>query len=140
MFPQPNWIRVLHEKTSKTQDLALLSNAFAELDIWNGIKYKFQAGFDLGAKNYRDFTPSTAGGAMFTAPPQKASGQYNTNFHYSWTIENMLMYNHKFGNHNIDALVGYSAQKYSNEYNQLTATDFPSDDIPWMGAGATKKR
>ena len=125
MFPQPNWIRVLHEKTSKTQDLALLSNAFAELDIWNGIKYKFQAGFDLGAKNYRDFTPSTAGGAMFTAPPQKASGQYNTNFHYSWTIENMLMYNHKFGNHNIDALVGYSAQKYSNEYNQLTATDFP---------------
>lgn len=50
MFPQPNWIRVLHEKTSKTQDLALLSNAFAELDIWNGIKYKFQAGFDLGAK------------------------------------------------------------------------------------------
>ena len=128
MFPQPNWIRVLHEKTSKTQDLALLSNAFAELDIWNGIKYKFQAGFDLGAKNYRDFTPSTAGGAMFTAPPQKASGQYNTNFHYSWTIENMLMYNHKFGNHNIDALVGYSAQKYSNEYNQLTATDFPSDD------------
>ena len=48
------------------------------------------------------------------------------------------MYNHKFGNHNIDALVGYSAQKYSNEYNQLTATDFPSDDIPWMGAGATK--
>ena len=50
----------------------------------------------------------------------------------------MLMYNHKFGNHNIDALVGYSAQKYSNEYNQLTATDFPSDDIPWMGAGATK--
>ena len=138
MFPQPNWIRVLHEKTSKTQDLALLSNAFAELDIWNGIKYKFQAGFDLGAKNYRDFTPSTAGGAMFTAPPQKASGQYNTNFHYSWTIENMLMYNHKFGNHNIDALVGYSAQKYSNEYNQLTATDFPSDDIPWMGAGATK--
>ena len=138
MFPQPNWIRVLHEKTSKTQDLALLSNAFAELDIWNDIKYKFQAGFDLGAKNYRDFTPSTAGGAMFTAPPQKASGQYNTNFHYSWTIENMLMYNHKFGNHNIDALVGYSAQKYSNEYNQLTATDFPSDDIPWMGAGATK--
>ena len=135
---KPNWIRVLHEKTSKTQDLALLSNAFAELDIWNGIKYKFQAGFDLGAKNYRDFTPSTAGGAMFTAPPQKASGQYNTNFHYSWTIENMLMYNHKFGNHNIDALVGYSAQKYSNEYNQLTATDFPSDDIPWMGAGATK--
>lgn len=138
MFPQPNWIRVLHEKTSKTQDLALLSNAFAELDIWNGIKYKFQAGFDLGAKNYRDFTPSTAGGAMFTAPPQKASGQYNTNFHYSWTIENMLMYNHKFGDHSIDALVGYSAQKYTNEYNQLTATDFPSDDIAWMGAGATK--
>ena len=138
MFPQPNWVRVLKEKTSKTQDLALLSNAFAELSIWNGIKYKFQAGFDLGATNYRSFTPSTAGGAMFTAPPQKASGEYNTNFHYSWTIENMLMYNQQFGEHSVDLLLGYSAQKYTNEYNQLTATDFPDDDIPWMNAGATK--
>ncbi len=138
MFPQPNWLRVLHEKTSKTQDFTLLSNAFAEIDIWKGIKYKFQVGVDLGAQNYRDFTPSTAGGQMFAAPPQKASGQYSTNFRYSWTVENMLTYNRTFGQHTIDALLGYSAQKCSNEYNQLTATDFPSDDIPWMTAGATK--
>lgn len=138
MFPQPNWLRVLKEKTSRTKDFTLLSNAFAEVDIWKGLKYKFQVGIDLGAQNYRDFTPSTAGGAMFTAPPQKASGQYNTNFRYSWTVENMLTYSRTFGEHNIDALLGYSAQKYTNEYNQLTATDFPSDDIPWMNAGATK--
>lgn len=138
MFPQPNWVRVLTEKTSKTQEISLLSNAFAELDIWNGIKYKFQAGFDLGANNFRAFTPSTAGGAMFQAPPQKASGQYDNNFHYSWTIENMLMYNQRFGEHSIDALVGYSAQKYTNEFSRLTATDFPDDNIPWMNAGATK--
>lgn len=119
MFPQPNWIRVLHEKTSKTQDLALLSNAFAELDIWNGIKYKFQAGFDLGAKNYRDFTPSTAGGAMFTAPPQKASGQYNTNFHYSWTIEMMYDYYNK----KVDGLLYQvdipRASGFSNIYSNI---------------------
>lgn len=138
MFPQPNWIRVLTEKTNKTKELALLSNAYAELDIWNGFKYKFQAGFDLAANNFRAFTPSTAGGAMFQAPPQKASGVYDTNFHYSWTLENMLMYNNRFGEHNLDVLLGYSAQKYIKEYSRLSATDFPDDDIPWMNAGATK--
>lgn len=138
MFPQPNWVRVLTEKTNRTKELALLSNAFAELDIWNGLKYKFQAGFDLAANNYRAFTPSTAGGAMFQAPPQKASGVYDSNFHYSWTLENMLMYNQRFGEHSIDALLGYSAQKYIKEYSRLSATDFPDDDIPWMNAGATK--
>lgn len=138
MFPQPNWVRVLKEKTNRTQELTLLSTAFAEVDIWKGLKYKFQAGLDLTSNNFRAFTPSTAGGAMFTAPPQKASGEYSTNFKYNWTIENTLTYNKTFGEHTVGALIGYTAQKSGNEYNRLSATDFPDDEIRWMRPGATK--
>ena len=46
MFPQPNWRRVLDEKIDQRKTITVLSNMFAELDIWNGIKYKFQAGVD----------------------------------------------------------------------------------------------
>ncbi len=138
MFPQPNWIRVLKEKTSRTQEVLLLTTAFAEVDIWKGLKYKFQAGLDLTSNNFRGFSPSTIGGGMFTAPPQKAVGLYDTHFKYNWTIENTLTYNETFGEHTVGALVGYTAQKYGDEYNQLNATDFPDDDIRWMNAGATK--
>lgn len=139
MFPQPNWVRVLKEKTSKTQEVALLGTAFAELNIWDGLTYKFQAGLDLTSSNFRGFSPSTIGGAMFTAPPQKAVGEYSTIFKYNWTVENTLSYDKTFGeDHTVGALVGYTAQKFTEEYNRLNATDFPDDDIRWMTAGATK--
>lgn len=138
LFPQPNWRRVLDEKTDRRKAISILSNAFAELDIWNGIKYKFQAGVDIGAKNHRDFTPSTSGGAFNVAPPQKATANFNTEFYYNWTIENMLMYNKKIKEHSIDALIGYTAQKYTWEASELSGTDFPDDDISWIDAAATK--
>lgn len=138
MFPQPNWRRVLDEKVDRRKTITVLSNAFAELDIWQGIKYKFQAGIDIGAKNERDFTPSTAGGAFNIAPPQKATGNFNTEFYYNWTVENMLMYSKTIKEHSIDALIGYTAQKYTWEASELSGTDFPDDDISWIDAAATK--
>lgn len=138
MFPQPNWRRVLDEKIDRRKTISVLSNVFAELDIWNGIKFKFQAGVDIGSKNYRDFTPSTAGGAFNIAPPQKATANFNTDFYYNWTVENMLMYTKTFKEHNIDALVGYTAQKYTWEGSNLSGTDFPDDDISWIDAAATR--
>lgn len=137
-FKWPNWIRALEEKTNDYKVLTLLSNAFLEADIWNGIKYKFQAGIDLGARNQRTFTPSTAGGGMGTPPPVKADGNYNSEFYYNWTIENMLMYDKTFGEHTVGALIGYTAQKYRKEWGNLSGTDFPDDDIQWIDAAATK--
>ena len=138
MFPQPNWLRVLKEKIDKTKVLGLLSTAYAELDIWNGIKYKFQAGIDLNSRNARTFSSSLVGGDAYSAPPQKAVGTFDAGFHYSWNVENMLMYNKTFAEHSVDALFGYSAQMYTWEGNSLYGTDFPDDDITWIDAAATK--
>ncbi|MDR1092194.1 MAG: SusC/RagA family TonB-linked outer membrane protein, partial [Prevotella sp.] len=138
MFPQPNWLRVLKERLDRRKNITVLSNAFAELDIWSGIKYKFQIGLDLGSNNHRDFIPSTAGGDFHVAPPQKATANFNTGFYYTWTAENMLMYSNRFGDHFVDALAGYSTQKYTWEGNTLSGTDFPDDDISWIDAAATK--
>lgn len=138
MFPQPNWLRVLKERTNNTKRLTLLSNAFAEVELFKGIKYKLQAAIDLGSSNHRTFTPSTSGGGMFTAPPQKATGGYEANFYYNWTLENLLTYSRSFKEHKVDLLLGYSAQKYTGEYSNITGTDFPDDDITWVDAAATK--
>ena len=40
--------------------------------------------------------------------------------------------------HSIDALIGYTAQKYTWEGSDLSGTDFPDDDISWIDAAATK--
>lgn len=138
-FPSPNWLNVVNEKLSDMRTFSLLGNVFAELDIWKGIKYKFQAGLDWGTSRYRAFNPSIIGGsAGGAAPPQPATGEYGTNFRYNWTVENMLMYNNRFGDHSVDLLVGYTAQKSNSEHGNLKGTDFPDDKISWLNVAATK--
>lgn len=138
MFPQPNWIRYLNERYNNHRILTLLSNAYIDVEIIEGLKYRFQTGVDLGSRRNRIWTPSTAGGGLFTAPPVKANANYNSAIYYNWTLENTLTYNKTFGEHSFDALLGYSAQKYNYEWGNLSGTDFPDDDISWIDAAATK--
>lgn len=138
-FPSPNWVNVINEKQSDMRNFSLLGNVFAELDIWKGIKYKLQAGLDWGASRYRSFNPSIIGGAAGgAAPPRPATGEFGTNFRYNWTIENMLTYTNRFGDHAIDLLAGYTAQKSNSENGSLQGTDFPDDKISWLNVAATK--
>ncbi len=101
------------------------------------MKYKFQAGVELENTSHRTFTPSTVGGKLGQAPPQPASGTFNSGFYYSWLLENILTYNKSFKDHNFELLAGYSAQKYTWEGSSLNATDYPDDEIAWLDAAAT---
>lgn len=137
MFSQPNWYRVLTEKQNKLSKVHVLANSFAEIEIIDGLKYKFQTGVELENESHRTFTPSTVGGKLGQAPPQPASGTYNSGFYYSWLAENILTYTKSIKDHNLELLAGYSAQKYVWEGSDLSATDYPDDEISWLDAAAT---
>lgn len=137
MFSQPNWYRVLTEKQNKLSKVHVLANSFAEIEIIDGLKYKFQTGIELENESHRTFTPSTVGGKLGQAPPQPASGTYNSGFYYSWLAENILTYTKSIKDHNLELLAGYSAQKYVWEGSDLSATDYPDDEISWLDAAAT---
>jgi TonB-linked SusC/RagA family outer membrane protein len=137
LFPNPNWYRVLKEKQDFEKDARLLSNAYVTVDILDGLQYRFRADIDMEQTNVFAFNPSTSGGAVFTAPPQKATGAYRTGFQTTWLTENMLSYRKEWKGHTFDALVGYTAQKYHWEGSTLEKTDYASDEIPWLNAAAT---
>jgi len=138
-FNQVNWVRKMRERVDKNKTFTVVSNVFAELNIWEGLNYKFMAGADLSSNNHRQFNPSTSAGNWNSSPPWKASGNYTTGFNYNWLIENMLTYNKVFAEkHKLDILAGYTSQKSTWEGSKLNGSDFPGDEIPWMDAAATK--
>ncbi|WP_165020255.1 SusC/RagA family TonB-linked outer membrane protein [Dysgonomonas sp. ZJ279] len=138
-FNQVNWVRKMQERTDKNKTFTVLNNFFAELDIWDGIKYKLQAGADISSNNRRVFNPSTSAGNWNSTPPWKASGEYHTGFNYNWTVENMLTYDKTFSEkHKLNLLAGYSAQKSTWEGSSLYGSDYPDDEIPWIDGAATK--
>lgn len=138
LFSQPNWYRNLMESTNRTKSTRLLANAMAELRFLKDFGFKTSLSLDLMGSNRRMFQPSTYG-VSGNAPINRARGEYQTNFYYSWLTENTLTYSKSFHqNHNLDVLVGYSAQKFSQENNLLTGIDFPDNDVEWIDAAAIR--
>lgn len=139
-FTQPNWYKTLTESTNRLKSTRLLSNAFAEFEIIKDLKFKSSISLDLLGQNQRAFKPSTVGtAANSNLPPNLATASYNTSFYYSWLTENTLNYARTFGkHHSVDLISGYSAQKFRQENNTLTGTDFPDDAVSWIDAAAIK--
>ncbi|GAA4435572.1 TonB-dependent receptor [Ravibacter arvi] len=140
MFPNPNWFRVLTERENPLVRKNFIVNAFGELEIIKGLKYKLKADADIGDSKSRYWSPSTAQGGMFTAPPTPAAGSYSTSGYSNWQVENTLNYFKTIGgNHNFEALAGYSAQKVRSESSAINGTEFPDDEISWITAASVRR-
>ncbi|WP_208644893.1 SusC/RagA family TonB-linked outer membrane protein [Mucilaginibacter kameinonensis] len=138
MFPNPNYYLVLTQITNKTKAARVLANGFAEVKLIDGLKFKTTINVNTDNTVNRQFTPSTAQGGLGSAPPQPASGSYNTSNFLTWLSENTLNYQKAFNKHHIDFLAGYSYQKYSTENSSIAASQFPDDNIQWINAATTR--
>lgn len=137
LFPNPNWLRVVQEVKNRKKATRLLSNAYVEIEVLDGLKFKSSANVDLSNSQLLYFKPSTAGG-IFAPPPQKTQAAITTTSYYSWLTENMLTYTKTFNeDHHLDVLLGYTAQKYRYDYSKLNGTDFPDDAVTTLSAAAT---
>lgn len=138
LFTFPNWKKSMSDRINLTSSIRLLSNAYAEIDFLENFHFKSSLSLDLGSFKHRFFNPSTAGD-IFAPPPKMATGSYTTNLYNSWLTENTINFDKTISeNHHVNALIGYSAQKFSQENNSLTGTDFPDDAISWIDAAAIR--
>jgi TonB-linked SusC/RagA family outer membrane protein len=138
IFSQPNWYRNLMESTNRIKSTRLLTNAFAEWDFMRDLTFKTSISLDILGSNRRMFQPSTYG-TSGNAPRNRATAEYATEFYYSWLTENTLKYSKTLNlNHNVDVLIGYSAQKFIKENTILTGIDFPDNVVEYIDAAAIK--
>ncbi|WP_183557829.1 SusC/RagA family TonB-linked outer membrane protein [Mucilaginibacter sp. SP1R1] len=133
LFGNPNWYRVATEATNNTQKGRLLSNAYANIEIIKDLNFRTSLNIDYVNEQNQQWNPSTTGG-LFAPPPIVANASTYSNIYYSWLAENTLNYKHNFGDHNFDVLVGYTAQKYHQNYNQESGYGFPNDNISSLAA------
>ena len=137
MFSMPNYYQVLRLSVNRTKNLTLLSNAYASYELADGLKYKISANINTDNSIYRSFAPSTVrGGAQ---PASSADANYNTSSFLSWLLEHTLTYTKTFNaKHNLDAFVGYSAQKSDFENSSINGAQFPDDNIQWLNVAASR--
>ena len=111
----------------------ILVNAFAEAEILSGLKYKFNLGYTNNSTYARDYHKRYEVGSLFIHPTNDLSEGKSQNVLV--LLENTLNYSKDFGKHSVQALAGYTYQKYNYKYTVSSRTDLP-DGIESLDAGA----
>lgn len=112
----------------------LLSNINLNVNILNGLDFKSSLGLSYNKIDEDYFRPSTLGGYNLAAP-SKATGKYWGYTTTNWVWENTLTYHLELGRNDLNLLAGISAQRESVERVEMTASDFPNDNVTSLNAG-----
>lgn len=139
MFANANYYLLLKDKQNKSKTLRGTVNAFADVKIIDGLKYRISLNAEVRNSVTESWTPSYINGGMFTAPPNPAVGAYATSNGVNWLIENTLNYNKTFlDDHTFDVLLGYTTQKNTQQNATINASDYPDDELGWFGSAITR--
>lgn len=132
----PNPLNSLEFAGTKDKYFRGLGGAYAEYQIFSGLKAKYSYNVDYTSENSFNFNPSTVGGESNPAPVVPNSNTYkNTTF--NWLSELLLSYDKNFGtNHHVSAVAGFSAQKERMNAISLFADNYPDDLVKTINAAA----
>ena len=118
----------------QTTGLGTYNNFYGEIKCpWvSGLKYRVNLGL-----NYRhNKNGSYTGTGVFSDSPSANSGAGNGNSTmWNWAIEHMLTYDKTFGDHTINAVALYSAEKNHYESTYMSASQLFDDRLLWYNLG-----
>lgn len=114
----PVWRNDYYTEVTRGQNTQLLTNAFAELELIKGLKFKSIIGYNI-ANSFGVYGQPYA--LPTTIDPQAGIGGYyqeNWGRGNQWNWVNTLNYERSFGDHNLNFLVGTDALKGTGAYIQ----------------------
>jgi TonB-linked SusC/RagA family outer membrane protein len=124
---QLNLEKISYEQTS------LLANAFAEATILPSLKYKFNLGYTNAFGETNDYYKRHTVGTLFSHPTNDLSQNKDRNVLV--LLENTLHFNKDYGKHAVQALAGYTYQRFNYNYWSASKTNLP-DGIEVLDAGS----
>ena len=125
------------KSTDNRQYFRAIGSMYAQIDFGSileplkGFMYKFQFGPDFRYQrmgNFLDVSSATRRGSTNYARRQD-------NRYFSWTADNMLLYNRAFGEHNIGVTLLHSASKYNHETGTMSSENIYMPSFLWNNLG-----
>ncbi len=112
----------------------LLTANYININPIEGLNFRSTFSVDLVQGKYYEYIPSDIQQAKRDSYKGKASHNFDTYNNIQW--DNSLTYNKSIGLHNFDGLAAINYTRYSNNYTNVTARDFPIDDFGYYNLGA----
>ena len=132
-FPQVyvNALEKLKAMTDRTEKGKLNSSIWGEYNIIHGMTFKSQYSYDYRTEMYEYFYPAIERGTI----PSASSYMSRWN---DWSVQNTLNYDFTIAkNHNINLLLGESADEHKSYNISSTATGFPNSLVRTLNVATT---
>ncbi|HYG38059.1 MAG TPA: TonB-dependent receptor [Cytophagales bacterium] len=98
-----------YQDFNKTITDRVLGNVYAEIQPIEGLIFRSDIGADISLTNYNSFDPTYD--LSQSSRNLVNSAQQTSSRNIRWNWDNTLRYSRSFGNHNLDVLIGISAQE-----------------------------
>jgi len=129
-----NPLFVLQESKRQQNTFQNLGIAYAELEILPNLRFRSSLNTIFEVSKFEQFIPSTVGDSNRPPTPGTGFSSNNRSNSFDWLIENTLNYDLTKGEHRINALLGYTTQKFTSNSISLVADPFPNDLIRTINA------
>ena len=133
-----NTIATLYDDRYLSESDDLSGRAYAELGnlktgALQGLKLSVNYGFDLvNASSMQYYNPYNGNSVGVKGTIAKANGRT-----FSYTFNQLMSYDRKFGKHHVDVLAGHEFYKYNYQYLSATKTGFPFGGLYELDAAST---
>ena len=127
-----NPVKIANEYKNPSSQFRLLGNTYAEYAILPGLKFRTTFGADLNYYKNQIWVPSTL---STSAPTGIASANASRSESVSWLNENTVSYKKSIGQHTVDVVGGFTAQRETSDAVTANAVNFPDDLVPNINGG-----
>ncbi len=112
------------------EKINVMGNAYVALELMKGLEYKFTAGGDFYQYIRNYYRPSyiPLRGKNYIDALSDPTAKHNQNAYFHWTLSNQLSFNRKFGDHSINAVAVYEAEKQTVQTAAIVGTGVKGDD------------
>jgi len=138
VFGFPNPVQLLKEINKHREIGDILANGYLEYSFLKDFKFRSSVNVKLTTNSYKEFIPSSIAGE--NAPPPRQATEFDDSFRTrNLSADQLLTYSPDLGDkHQIEAMVGYTAQQELVKGLSGTGTDYPDDYVPFLDAAIIK--
>jgi TonB-linked SusC/RagA family outer membrane protein len=131
--PYSNAVSIANETINENFSYRTNSNVYLEWDILKDLNFSSKWGVDfLNFREHAYESTKTVQGAKFNGLGFETYSNIS-----NIVSNNLLKYKKKFDKHKIDALVGYTFEKYQFRSSFIRGQDFADDDLEYINSAAT---
>jgi TonB-linked SusC/RagA family outer membrane protein len=133
-LPVENPLVINSEFSDKRDFTTIFTNNYLEYEIAKGLVFKTTFGVNYSNRETRLWKSSKVGIATSRTGPATAAATEIKSLNY--LNENTLNFKKSLDDRNdIDALAGFTVQKNTDDYMELGATNFPTDQVTYVAGG-----